>query len=66
MTTCNNCGSPKPADRFRACEACRAEWRRYSRKPGGPAQTIEALRAENARLRAQIAKLTARKGHSNG
>lgn len=62
MTICNNCGKPKPADQFRACEACRAEWRRYSRKPGGPAETIEALRAENTRLKALIAKLEQKGG----
>lgn len=55
---CSACGKPKPPDRFRACETCRAEWRRHSRKPGGPAETIEALRAENARLRARLEKLS--------
>lgn len=59
MTTpeCTNCGKPKPPDRFRACPVCRAEWRRYSRKPDGPAETIETLRAENARLRERVARL---------
>ena len=59
MTECNACGKPKPDDRFRACSGCRAEWRRYSRKPDGPAETIEKLRAENARLKTQIARLKA-------
>lgn len=59
--TCNNCGKPKSEDRFRACSTCRAEWRRYSRKPGGPADTIDALRAEVARLRDRIARLEARR-----
>lgn len=54
---CTACGKPKPVDRFRACPDCRAEWRLYSRKPGGPAETLEALRAENARLRDRNKKL---------
>lgn len=41
--TCNNCGNPMPDTRYRACEACREEWRRYARKPGGPAEQREAL-----------------------
>lgn len=52
---CHNCGASKPADRFRACPDCRAEWRTRSRKPGGPAETIERLQAENAYLRRQLA-----------
>lgn len=52
---CHNCGAPKPADRFRACPECRAEWRTRSRKPGGPAETIERLQAENANLRRKLA-----------
>mgnify|MGYP001234824892 CR=1 FL=1 len=58
-STCTACGKPKPGDRFRACPDCRAEWRRYSRKPDGPSETIEKLRAENARLKARIARLEA-------
>lgn len=27
----------------RACEACRAEWRHYACKPGGPAEQKDAL-----------------------
>lgn len=63
MTTpaCTNCGGPKPDDRYRACPACRAEWRSYQRKKGGWAETIEDLRAENARLRKRIAKLEAKR-----
>lgn len=56
-TTCKNCGAPKPADKFRACPDCRTIWRQQSRKPGGPAETIEQLRAENARLKKRIAEL---------
>ena len=56
---CNNCGGPKAADGFKACFGCRAEWRRHGRKPGGPAETIEALREEVFRLRARVAKLEA-------
>ena len=58
-TVCSNCGADKPADRFKACDACRAEWRRYARKPGGPAETIEALRAaaKNAIVAMQEARL---------
>lgn len=52
--TCHNCGGPKPADRYRACPDCRSEWRARSRKPGGPAETIEHLRTENAQLRARL------------
>lgn len=59
--TCNNCGKPKPQDRFRACPNCRSEWRRYSRKPGGPADTIDALRAQVTRLRERIARLEGRR-----
>lgn len=40
---CNNCGADMPDAGYRACEACRAEWRRYGRKPGGPAEQKEAL-----------------------
>ena len=40
---CNNCGAGKPDDRFRACPSCREAWRHNSRKPGGPAETIERL-----------------------
>lgn len=54
---CTACGKPKSADRFRACPDCRADWRRYSRKPGGPAETIEALEAENERLREALRTL---------
>ena len=57
VSTCNNCGAPKATDRYRACDACRAEWRRYRRKPGGPAETIETLRAELAKAQARIAEL---------
>lgn len=32
--TCNNCGGPKPDRYHKACPACRAEWRRYSRQDG--------------------------------
>jgi len=32
-----------PPSSFRACEACRAEWRQYARKPGGPAEQRELL-----------------------
>lgn len=53
---CTNCGKSKPLDRFRACPDCREEWRRYSRKPGGPAETIDQLRAENEALRKRLAK----------
>lgn len=56
-STCNNCHAPKPDDGFRAFEACRAEWRQQSRKPNGPANTIDQLRAENARLKNSIAEL---------
>lgn len=56
-STCNNCGSLKPDDGFRACVPCRAAWRQQSRKPDGPANTIDQLRAENARLKNRIAKL---------
>lgn len=56
-TTCHNCGAPKPTDKYRACAACRAEWRQRSRVPGGPAETIDQLRAENARLKNRIAQL---------
>lgn len=56
-STCNNCHDPKPDDGFRACEACRAEWRQQSRKLNGPANTIDQLRAENARLKNRIAEL---------
>lgn len=37
----------------------RAVWRQQSRKPGGPADTIEQLREENARLKKRIAELEA-------
>jgi len=40
---CHNCGTSKPADNFRACGKCREEWRRASRKHGGPAETVERL-----------------------
>lgn len=30
-TTCNNCGKPKPVDKFRACPDCRAAWREKDR-----------------------------------
>lgn len=56
-TACNNCGAPKPDDKFRACPDCRAAWRQQSRKPNGPANTIDQLRAENARLKKRIAEL---------
>lgn len=59
-TECSARGKPNPDDRFRACPDCRAEWRRYSRKPDGPAATIERQRAEIARLKARIARLEAR------
>lgn len=59
-TTCTNCGGPKPDDRFRACPDCRAYWRAARCKPGGPAETIERLRAEVAQLRATLAEL---RGH---
>lgn len=42
-TQCSNCGSSMPPSSFRACEACRAEWRQYARKPGGPAEQRELL-----------------------
>ncbi|MCV0352605.1 MAG: hypothetical protein K5863_21220 [Nitratireductor sp.] len=42
-TKCSNCGNAMPPSSFRACEACRAEWRQYSRKPGGPAEQRELL-----------------------
>jgi hypothetical protein len=61
---CTACGNPKRVDGFRACPGCRAEWRRYSRKPGGPAETIEALRQDNERLRQQNARLRARLAHT--
>lgn len=40
---CNNCGAAMPDIGYRACEACRAEWRHYARKPNGPAEQREAL-----------------------
>ena len=52
---CHNCGGQKPDDRYRACPSCRAEWRSRARKPGGTAETIERLTAENERLRARLA-----------
>ena len=58
---CTACGKPKPADPFRACPDCREGWRRASRKPGGPAETIENLRSEVAHLKAKIARLETRK-----
>lgn len=33
--TCNKCGGPKPADRFRACPDCRAAWRVYDARKRG-------------------------------
>lgn len=42
-STCNNCGATMPSTGYRACEACRAEWRHYARKPGGPAEQRDAL-----------------------
>lgn len=42
-TECNNCGKPMPQTTFRACEACRAEWRQSKRKPGGHADQRDAL-----------------------
>lgn len=43
VKNCNNCGSPMQATNYRACETCLAEWRRYGRKPGGPAEQKEVL-----------------------
>lgn len=40
---CNNCDSPMPDTGHRACADCRATWRQYGRKPGGPAEQKEAL-----------------------
>lgn len=60
---CANCAGPKPDDRFRACPQCRADWRRTSRKPGGPAETIETM-AEA--LRRAERKLTAYVGVCSG
>ncbi|MBB4207240.1 hypothetical protein EV660_1179 [Roseinatronobacter bogoriensis DSM 18756] len=57
---CNACGKPKPHDHFRACPDCREGWRRANRKPGGPSETIEKLRSENARLKAKVARLESR------
>lgn len=53
MTTCNACGAPKPDDSYRACPDCRTAWRLTSRKPGGPAETIERLKAALARIEAR-------------
>lgn len=41
--TCNHCGVPMPDRGFRACAACRSEWREAKRKPGGPAEQREAF-----------------------
>jgi len=41
---CNNCGAPKPDDRYRACPDCSRQWRQAARKPGGNAERLEALR----------------------
>jgi len=54
---CHNCGGCKPDDRYQACPDCRAEWRARARKPGGPAEKIERLTAENEILRAKLARL---------
>src|SRR5690606_10640570 len=40
---CHNCGAPMHDTRYRACEACRAEWRAAKRKPGGIAEQREML-----------------------
>lgn len=48
--TCNACGKPKPADKFRACPDCRRAWREASRKPGGHADVADALKSLVAEL----------------
>ncbi|EKF17098.1 hypothetical protein [Nitratireductor pacificus] len=40
---CNACGAPMAVSDFRACEACRTEWREAKRKPGGPAEQRQRL-----------------------
>lgn len=45
MTICNACGDPKPDDRYRACPDCRQAWRLGKRKPDGPAEMIDRLKA---------------------
>jgi hypothetical protein len=52
QTTCNACGAPKPDDRYRACPDCRQAWRLGKRKPDGPAERIERLRAALTKIEA--------------
>lgn len=52
MSACNACGAQKPDDCYRACEDCRRTWRLAGRKRGGPADTIDRLKATLARIEA--------------